>query len=370
MNERRSVTSQDERWMRRALGLAQRGLTTTWPNPMVGCVVVKQGTIVGEGWHVEFGRAHAEVEAFAHIPHHVPLDDATAFVTLEPCSHHGKTPPCADMLIERRVGRVVVAMTDPNPLVAGRGLARLRAAGISVAEGCCEVEAMALNRAFVHTMTHPTPWVTLKWAQTKDGFMDPDLDAEPGRGSKPISGAESSEHVHTLRSRHDGIMVGMKTLLVDRPSLTTRMVQGAHPSRVILSNGRTAPPDKWRLPEAWASSEKPTHLVVPQQADRATLLAWTELGMHVVQLKTPVWSRSWWQELRESTGLRAFLVEGGASLLRQAMASGNWHEIHRITANSAFTAGLEAPNSPGRQPDDTRTLGDDLLEVWNLPVLT
>lgn len=112
--------------MRRALGLAQRGLTTTWPNPMVGCVVVKQGTIVGEGWHVEFGRAHAEVEAFAHIPHHVPLDDATAFVTLEPCSHHGKTPPCADMLIARGVGRVVVAMTDPNPLVAGRGLARLR----------------------------------------------------------------------------------------------------------------------------------------------------------------------------------------------------------------------------------------------------
>ncbi|MDA0729464.1 MAG: bifunctional diaminohydroxyphosphoribosylaminopyrimidine deaminase/5-amino-6-(5-phosphoribosylamino)uracil reductase RibD [Bacteroidetes bacterium] len=365
MNEVLSVTQQDERWMARALELAKHGLTTTWPNPMVGCVVVKQDTLLGEGWHVGFGQAHAEVAACDNIPKHVSLADATAYVTLEPCSHHGKTPPCADMLVERGVGRVVVAMADPNPLVAGRGLTRLREAGISVSVGCRESEAAALNQAFVHIMTHETPWVTLKWAQSLDGFMDPDVDAPPGRGGRPISGTESGKYVHTLRARHDGIMVGMQTVLVDHPSLTTRLVQGAHPTRIILSNGKTPPPDNWSLPEAWESSQKPTHLLVPKHADVATLKAWTQWGVNVLPLAAAAWSPSWWQELREATGLKAVLVEGGASILRQALGSGHWHEIHRITSKAELTRGLMAPSIPGDKPFESRNLGQDLLEVWS-----
>ena len=201
-------TPSDERWMRRALELAQKGQLTTWPNPMVGCVVVENNQILGEGWHQRFGEGHAEVNALDKIEDNKDLSRATAYVTLEPCSHHGKTPPCAVLLTSRGVGRVVVATQDPNPVVAGRGLTTLTEAGIEVIAGCLEKEALELNRRFFFAMHESRPWITLKWAQSRDGFVDPDERAKDGRGGHPLTGAASARHTHTLRATHDGILVG------------------------------------------------------------------------------------------------------------------------------------------------------------------
>ena len=177
-------TPSDERWMRRALELAQKGQLTTWPNPMVGCVVVENNQILGEGWHRRFGEGHAEVNALDKIEENKDLSGATAYVTLEPCSHHGKTPPCAALLTSRGVGRVVVATKDPNPVVAGRGLANLTEAGIEVIAAALKRKP-ELNRRFFFAMNESRPWITLKWAQSRDGFVDPDERVKDGRGGHP-----------------------------------------------------------------------------------------------------------------------------------------------------------------------------------------
>lgn len=226
----------DHGFMARALRLAARGLTTTTPNPRVGCVLVKDGAIVGEGWHERAGEAHAEVNALRQAG--ADARGATAYVTLEPCSHHGRTPPCADALIDAGVRRVVAAMRDPNPLVSGEGLARLELAGIDTACGLMEAEARELNVGFVARMTRGRPWLRLKIAASLDGRT-----ALMNGRSQWLTSPEARRDAHAWRARSCAIVTGIGTVKADDPSLTVREVPcERQPLRVVIDSRLETPP--------------------------------------------------------------------------------------------------------------------------------
>jgi diaminohydroxyphosphoribosylaminopyrimidine deaminase/5-amino-6-(5-phosphoribosylamino)uracil reductase len=223
------TATQDTLYMARAIQLAKRGRYTTSPNPNVGCVIVKDDRIIAEGWHVRAGQGHAEVEALKQLDN---AQGATAYVTLEPCSHYGKTPPCCDALIRTGVSRVVAAMTDPNPLVAGQGFARLRAAGIEVVYGVLVEDAHALNRGFIKRMTDGLPYVRSKLAMSLDGRT-----AMASGESQWITSAEARADVQHLRAKSSAILTGIGTVLADNPSLTARVdCEVKQPLRVVLDS--------------------------------------------------------------------------------------------------------------------------------------
>lgn len=227
MHQASSTNSNDKHFMTRALELAAEAQGRTSPNPLVGCVIVRDNKVVGEGFHQKAGTPHAEVHALAAAGDQA--HGATAYVTLEPCSHFGRTPPCADALIRAKLKRVVVAMEDPNPLVAGRGLDRLREAGIQVDLGLMFKEALRLNEIFIKSITTGLPFVTYKSAMTLDGKIA----AETG-DSQWVSNEESRKYVHQLRNHHDVILVGSQTLRQDNPALTCRLPDGRDPIRLIV----------------------------------------------------------------------------------------------------------------------------------------
>lgn len=239
----------DEFYMRLALELARGTKGQTGVNPAVGCVIVKDGRIVGTGSHLRMGTAHAEIHALKTAG--AEAEGATVYVTLEPCSHYGRTPPCSDRLIAEKVARVVVAAADPNPLVAGRGVAKLRAAGIRVDTGCLEQEARLLNEAFNKYIVSGMPFVTLKTASTLDGKI-----ASKTGHSKWITGEAARAYTHTLRHRHQAIMVGVGTVIADDPLLTTRLsVPGLDPIPVVADS-------QLRIPETARVLSRPGTIVL------------------------------------------------------------------------------------------------------------
>ena len=225
----------DRSYMARALELAERGLYTTTPNPRVGCVIVRDGAVVGEGWHVRTGEAHAETIALEAAGDRA--EGATAYVTLEPCDHHGRTPPCSDALVRAKLGRVVAAMQDPNPLVAGKGLGKLRAAGVAVESGLMETEARELNIGFASRMTRARPWVRMKIAASLDGKT-----ALANGKSQWITGSEARHDGHRWRARACAVLTGVGTVKDDDPQLTVREVETPRqPLRVVVDSRRETP---------------------------------------------------------------------------------------------------------------------------------
>lgn len=233
----------EEKYMRRCITLARNGAGFVSPNPMVGAVVVCDDKIIGEGYHAKCGEAHAEVNAIASVHDKELLKRSTIYVSLEPCSHHGKTPPCAELIIKMQIPRVVVGSKDPFPQVAGRGIAMLRAAGIEVVDGVLKNECDELNKTFMHCHTAKRPFVLLKWAQTADGYMDYKRMSEDQKKPLVLSNEESRREVHKLRSEFDAIMVGTTTALLDNPSLTVRYWSGRNPIRIVLDQNLDLPKD-------------------------------------------------------------------------------------------------------------------------------
>lgn len=259
----------DHSFMAQALALAARGLYTTTPNPRVGCVLIKDGRTVGEGWHLRAGEPHAEVHALGAAGEQAR--GATAYVTLEPCSHHGRTPPCADALIAAGVVRVVAAMRDPNPLVAGRGLDRLAAAGIEVASGLFETEAAELNIGFVSRMVRGRPWLRIKTGCSLDGRT-----ALPDGQSKWITSPESRTDVQQLRARSCAMLTGIGTILQDDPQLTVRELDtGRQPLRVIVDSQLRTPPDAQIL-------QTPGVLIICHSADPTRAKSLQDAGAEIV----------------------------------------------------------------------------------------
>ncbi len=260
--------------MAAALHLARRGLGNAWPNPAVGCVLVKDGRVVGRGWTQPGGRPHAETEALARAGD--LARGATAYVTLEPCSHHGRTPPCCDALLRAGITRAVVAMRDPDLRVDGRGLARLRAAGVAVSEGIGGAEARAMQAGFLRRIGAGLPLVTLKLASTLDGRI-----ATAAGESRWITGAESRRQVHALRARHDAVLVGSGTVLADDPELTCR-IPGMEraPMLRVIADARLRTPPAARLVRTARTA--PTWLLTGAGHRPAALAPFIEAGVEVV----------------------------------------------------------------------------------------
>ncbi|KAA5547200.1 bifunctional diaminohydroxyphosphoribosylaminopyrimidine deaminase/5-amino-6-(5-phosphoribosylamino)uracil reductase RibD [Roseiconus nitratireducens] len=309
--------SEDERWMRTALELAAGGQGRVEPNPMVGCVIVKQGHAIGQGFHQAFGGPHAEIDALRSLESIANAAGATAYVTLEPCCHHGKTPPCSEALIEAGLARVVVAMPDPFPKVDGGGLSRLRQAGIEVQLGVCQHEAEALNAPYLKRLRTGMPWVIAKWAMTADGRI-----ATRDGESQWITGPQSRHHVHRLRGRVDAIIAGMGTVIADDPRLDARLTsaQGDPVSpprvatRVVICN-RRLPPLQSRLMQT--AREIPTWLFHSDALQQAPTLGLVELGAKVIHVSGDSLGPMIPEVLRYLGGheMTNVMIEGGPTLL-------------------------------------------------------
>jgi diaminohydroxyphosphoribosylaminopyrimidine deaminase/5-amino-6-(5-phosphoribosylamino)uracil reductase len=314
------MSDADRQWMARALELAERGRGWVEPNPLVGAVLVRDGRIVGEGWHPRYGEAHAEVNALAAAGETARA--ATLYVTLEPCCHHGKTPPCTDAVLRAGVRRVVAAMTDPFPQVAGQGTALLRAAGVEVEVGTGEAEARRLNAPYLKLLTTGRPYVHAKWAMTLDGKI-----ATRTGDSKWISNEASRRRVHTLRGRMDAILVGIGTVLADDPLLTARPPGPRTPVRVVLdSRGRM--PATCQLTRT--ARDAPV-LVATAGAEAARLRA---AGCEVIGMTT-AGDRPDVGALLDELGRRRMtnvLVEGGSEVLGSFLDARAIDEVHVFIA--------------------------------------
>jgi diaminohydroxyphosphoribosylaminopyrimidine deaminase / 5-amino-6-(5-phosphoribosylamino)uracil reductase len=299
----------DQYYMERALALAEQARGRTSPNPMVGCVIVRGGVVLGEGFHAKAGQAHAEARALEAAKGEI--EGATVYVTLEPCAHHGKTPPCADLLLQHRPARVVVAMQDPNPLVAGQGLARLRDAGIDVETGLLEGQARRLNEVFIKHITTGHPFVIAKCAMTLDGKI-----ATRTGHSRWITGETARHLVHEMRNTVDAILVGSRTVMLDDPSLTTRLDQEntQDPIRIILD--ADAYLDESRK-VFHVLSEAPTWIAVTEErsypaADALIPVPRAEGGVDMAALMRALGKR----------GITSLLIEGGGTTLASAFSAG------------------------------------------------
>lgn len=325
----------DTIWMQRALELAQRGRGAVEPNPLVGAAVVRGETIVGEGWHQRFGGPHAEVHALAAAGE--AARGATLYVTLEPCCHHGKTPPCTDALLRAGIARVVAAMSDPFPLVSGRGAALLRAAGVQVDIGIGEVPARRLNAPYLTLLGKGRPHVHLKWAMTLDGKI-----ATRTGDSKWISGEESRRRAHELRGRMDGILVGIGTVRADNSLLTARPPGPRIATRIVLDSQGRLPLDSQL---ARTARESPT-VVVTTGPRAAESVALRQLGCEVLALPDPGGRVSLEQLLAELGRRRMtnLLVEGGACVLGSFLDARLVEEVHVFIAPRL--AGGRAAMSP------------------------
>ena len=304
----KTSSSSDEKYMRQALRLARRGLGKTSPNPMVGAVIVKEGRIIGQGYHQSFGGDHAEIDALKSATEDV--NGATMYVTLEPCRHWGKTPPCTDAIIKNRIGKVVIGMLDPFPEMRGKSLEMLNQHGIETVVGVLEKECRALNEAYLKYTTTGLPFVTVKFAQTLDGRI-----ATAQGSSRWISSPESLKLAHKLRAHHDAIMVGVGTVLADNPELTVRLVKGRNPTRVILDSRLRIPLDAKVLMNQETAR---TLVAATPAADKEKLAALRWMGIEVLIVPPDKQGKVDLKQLLKMLAQRqisSLLVEGGAETI-------------------------------------------------------
>lgn len=296
----------DEKWMKLALDLAKKGEGLVNPNPLVGAVIVKDDKVLGTGYHTKFGNPHAEVEAFKNAKESV--EGATLYVTLEPCSHYGKTPPCADLIISKKIKRVVVGILDPNPLVAGKGIKKIQEAGIQVTVGVLEEQCKNINEIFLKFIVNKKPFVLLKTAISLDGKISTNTGE-----SKWISGEESRKRVHALRGKYASIMVGINTVLMDNPELTCRIEGKKSPIRVIVDSNLKIPLNSKIVKTA---KEIPTIVATVNNFDKIKMRELRTLGVNVIQIKEKN-GRVDLKELINEIGKRnidSVLIEGGGTL--------------------------------------------------------
>ncbi|MGL4820241.1 MAG: bifunctional diaminohydroxyphosphoribosylaminopyrimidine deaminase/5-amino-6-(5-phosphoribosylamino)uracil reductase RibD [Bacilli bacterium] len=321
----------DETYMQLAVAMANETIGQTYPNPSVGCVIVNDGAIVGMGAHLCAGEHHAEVHALRMAGD--KAKGGTAYVTLEPCSHYGKTPPCADALVQAGIKRVVIANTDPNPKVSGSGIQKLRAAGIEVSVGVCDKEATALNTYFYHFMRTGLPYVTLKAATTLDGK----LASETG-DSQWITNAHSREAVHIDRHRYHAIVVGAGTVLRDNPRLTARLANGAvSPTRVIVDRSLKTTADL----HVYDTTDAPTILITTHTHQETSLQAFRARGVRVITL--PMFTIAHIVRALADENIVSLYVEGGATLHSLWLQSGCFQELH-LYLGPKIIGGQSAPS--------------------------
>ena len=311
----------EETYMRRCLQLAALGLGYTSPNPMVGAVIVRDGKIIGEGYHHRCGEAHAEVNAINSVNDKELLKSSTLYVNLEPCSHFGKTPPCADAIIRYGIPKVVIGSIDYHDKVNGNGVRKLREAGVEVMENVCREECEELNRRFFTFHRKHRPYIILKWAQTRDGFMDIDR-GEDNVNSYWITNYALKVLTHKWRSEEDAILVGYRTMQNDRPQLTTREYPGKDPQRFVMQRGE----------------------------DVDSPLPCTPLSDNAEEAVKELYNLN----------VQSVIVEGGKKTLEKFLTAGLWDEARILVGNQQWGRGLPAPKLPGI-PDKTVNIDDNQL---------
>lgn len=319
---------EEEKYMQRCIQLARNGLCNAAPNPMVGAVIVCDGKIIGEGYHVRCGEAHAEVNAIRSVKDPSLLKRATIYVSLEPCSHYGKTPPCADLIIEKQIPRIVIGCQDPFAKVAGRGIQKLKDAGREVVVGVLEAECRQLIRRFITFHTQRRPYITLKWAESADKYID--LLRE---GGSPVilSSPLTSMLVHKKRAEHSAIMVGTRTAELDNPSLTVRQWYGHSPVRIVLDRKLSLSPTLHLF-----DGSVPTLVFTesPHESKPNVEYIPTDYRSDVLpQIMETLYTR----------GLQSLMVEGGSTLLQSFIDAGLWDEAFVEEAPSSLLSGVKAP---------------------------
>jgi diaminohydroxyphosphoribosylaminopyrimidine deaminase/5-amino-6-(5-phosphoribosylamino)uracil reductase len=355
--------------MKAALGLAARGLGRVWPNPAVGCVLVKDGAVVGRGWTQAGGRPHAETEALGRAG--AAARGATAYVTLEPCAHHGRTPPCAEALVAAGIARAVVAIVDPDPRVNGGGIARLKAAGVAVESGVLAPAAEALNAGFFMRLARGRPLVTLKTATTLDGRI-----ATASGTSQWITGEAARQRAQLERTRHDAIMVGAGTAVADDPALTCRLPGLAHASPVrIVADSRLRTPLTHKV--IATAKTQPTWFVTLKQVDRRRKRAFGAAGVELIEVDADAAGRPELGQALGALGARGItrlMVEGGGGLAASLFAAALvdrvlWFRAARIAGGDGRAAILpfgvaDVAAMPALKRLTTQMLGEDVLETY------
>jgi len=353
----------DAKMMRRCLFLASRAKGNVSPNPMVGAVVVYRGKIIGEGFHRRYGGPHAEVHAIESVKNKQLLSDSTLYVSLEPCSHWGKTPPCADLIIENKIPRVVIAAVDPFGKVCGNGIRKLKEAGIDVTVGTLEKEAIFINRRFFCFHQNKRPYIILKWAETSDGFIDEIRAPENITSPKWITNDAAKVLVHRWRSEEDAILIGGKTALMDNPQLSIRYYAGTNPLRIVIDS-------QGNLPETLNifSSEQPTLLFTsfPQKYEH--------LWVSVAEFDKTADLHQILSKL-QSMNVQSIIVEGGTKTLQRFLDQNLYDEIRRFIGEVSFGNGIKAPIINSQIPQKIDKIGNcRLLTYYNsefyVPVLT
>ncbi len=335
----------DERFMHRALFLAKLGLGKVAPNPLVGCVIVHDNIIIGEGYHQFYGGPHAEVNALKQVENPDLLKKATVYVTLEPCSHFGKTPPCSDLLIKSGVKNVVIGTRDSNPLVSGKGIDKLKKAGIEVIENVLENECRKINRRFFTFHEKSRPYVILKWAQTSDGYLDKHRSSDE-IGINWITEPETKSLVHKWRSEEQAILVGRNTIMNDNPSLTVRDFSGKNPIRIVIDSQLALSNMKNVF-----SDDAETLVFNRIKNEKIGNIEWIKIQETNTDLIL--------KELYKR-GIQSVLVEGGSRTLQYFIIDNVWDEARVIVGNSQFGGGVKAPVL-NKLPNDTYLFGKDRI---------
>lgn len=320
-----------EKYISRCIDIAKNGLGATAPNPMVGCVIVHDSNIIGEGYTSPYGEAHAEVNAINSVKDKSLLKEATLYVTLEPCSHFGKTPPCSNLIIDHGIKNVVIGCVDDNKKVSGQGIAKLKEAGCNVTVGVLENDCKEHHKRFFTFHNKKRPYIILKWAETADGFIAP----LHKKVKQPvwITNQYSRQLVHKWRAEEQAILIGTNTVLEDNPSLTTRDWKGKHPIRIVLDKNKTLSKDF----KVFDDNAK-TILIKESSADNICNLLY-------------------------KANINSVIVEGGAKTLQLFMNSGLWDEARVFIGQSDFREGIKAPKCKGQLIDEQQLL-DDTLKIY------
>lgn len=340
---------QDELYMQRCIDLAQKGRGKTGLNPLVGATIVHDNRIIGEGWHKGFGKPHAEPDAISSIAEKdLPkLKDCTLYVTLEPCSHFGKTPPCTDLIIKYRIPKVVIGSVDPNPLVNGKGIAKLKAAGVKVISGVRSQETDELIQVFRTNHLYQRPYITIKFAKSNDGFIGKKNTAV--RISDPIT----DFFTHQLRAEVGGIVIGRNTSDTDQPQLTSRKFPGKNPSRLIFYSTKHP-----KFNDKTFDKSAPTILVGP------TLLAASPMSEGVIWLETEKTMMGTLQKIYRELKINHLLIEGGSKLINSFLVENLWDEIFEIESAIKLHTGIAAPDLSNLKPIHSFFLKKDLVRIY------
>ena len=327
-----------EKYMRRCLTLAKKGLGSTRPNPMVGCVIVHNNLIIGEGCTSPYGGDHAEVNAIMSVKNKELLPNATLYVSLEPCSHHGKTPPCSDLIVAHKIKEVIVGVIDDNSLVSGKGIEHLKNSGCKVSVGILEKECRELNKRFFTFHNKKRPYVILKWAETRDGFIDIIREERSEKNPNWISNKVSQQLVHKWRSEEQSILVGTNTVINDNPRLNVRRWVGENPIRLILDNSLRIPHDFHVFDGSVQTIVFTSSKFMFEKAKENIILEYIDYAKSIPQQIC--------DKLYEKN-IQSVIIEGGAQILQSFIYDKLWDEARIFIGNCSFGRGLKAPRIAG-----------------------